>query len=132
MPVTSQTFLGGKPVYIDVNFGIGTNTFPELLYDTDAIRGSIYNILTTPVGTRAFVPEYGSLMYQFIHEPLDDISASHLEVFLIQALEKWEPRIEVVSSQTYVTITSNGFDVNISYILLSSKRQSNFEMSVSR
>lgn len=121
-----------NPIYIDLNQLFGLNTFPQLLNDEDAIRGSIYNIITTPIGSRAFVPEYGSRLYQFVQEPCDDITSSLLETFLIQAIEKWEPRVQILRDKTKVTPLSNGFNINLVYAILPSRKVSSFESVVSK
>lgn len=119
-----------KPIFIDVNMNFGQNSYPELLYDEDAIRNSLLNILTTPIGSRAFVPEYGSRLYKFLQEPIDPVTSVQIEELLIQAIIKWEPRVQVIRSKTKVTPSSNGFDILLTYYILPSKRVSNFEVNV--
>ena len=110
----------------------GRNSYPEILNNEDAVRGSIYNILTTPIGTRAFVPEYGSRLYQFIHEPVDAVTAVQIEILLIQALEKWEPRIQIIRNQTKVVPARDGFNITLTYFIKPSQRLSSFEMNITQ
>lgn len=130
--MSTQLPPGKKPVYVDINQSFTINSYPELLNDEDAVRGSIYNILTTPIGTRAWVPEYGSRLYQFVHEPIDQVTAVQLEVLLIQSLEKWEPRIQIIRDRTKVTPMSDGFNVALTYYIMPSQRISSFEIGVAQ
>jgi len=110
----------------------GKNTYPELVYDEDAIRGSIFNILTTPIGSRAFVPEYGSRLYSFIQKPIDNISTQQIFVFLVQAIQRWEPRVELIQSGSFVEKTEDGFFISLQYYILPVRRRSAFQLGVSR
>lgn len=132
LDIVSQKFQSTKPVYIDVNMMFGRNSYPELVYNEDAIRGSIFNLLTTPIGSRAFNPEYGSRLYHLLQEPKDAMTAKALFISVMQAISRWEPRVEVIQAQSSVFPTQDGFQINLSYYMNPSKRVSTFELEVGR
>lgn len=63
----------------------------------DRIRESIVDILSTRVGTRFFLPEYGSLIEELLFEPSDMLVIDAAKEYSMMALERWEPRIDVSS-----------------------------------
>jgi phage baseplate assembly protein W len=55
----------------------------------DEIRGCVYNVLVTPIGHRAELPEFGIAdpTFRMAGASLEDIEA---------AVEQWEPRADVL------------------------------------
>lgn len=99
-----QTSLDGA-IWIDVNTLLGMNGLPDRLPDEQSITFcSLVNLLNCPIGARSrtFQPEYGSLLYQLLQEPIDNGTATLIQVGFIQAIERWEPRIAIDYSQTQV------------------------------
>ncbi len=121
-----------KPTYVDLNFNVGTNSFSELLYDVDAIRNSLYNLFTTPIGTRVFVPEYGSHLYRMVYEPVDATSATELRVYVGKEVERWEPRVILLDKDILVQPVFGGFNINLTYTIRMTGVSSNFELTATR
>lgn len=115
--------------FLDINSNYDYNK-KELVSNMNAINNSIFNILSTPYGSRSFRPTYGSKLQRFVHEPMDDITAMQIKSFLMDALGKWEPRIEVDFHSTSVTpIDSGGFKVVVVYVVPSLSVSSSTSMS---
>jgi len=121
-----------NPTFTDLNILFGVNVYPELLYDEDVIRQSIYMILTTPVGTRLFRPDYGSQLFNLLYEPRDDISEVEVEILLTQSIEKWEPRVIIDPEKTKVININNGFSIDLHYTIRATNRQSNLSVNALR
>lgn len=106
-----------RVVWLDVNTGIDQNGKPDLLPNIRALFNSLFNLFQCPVGARGpiFEPEYGSILPFMLHEPLDIISATKIKAGLIQAVQRWEPRVEVLLSQTRVVpdFNRNAFNVRL-------------------
>lgn len=63
------------------------------VYDTEAIKNSIKNILLTPVGTMPGKPDFGSRLLE-IPFSQNDLSTKILVARVVyEALVRWEPRI---------------------------------------
>ncbi|MCM1220754.1 MAG: GPW/gp25 family protein [Lachnospiraceae bacterium] len=71
--------------------GIVTNT------GADRLHQSIFYILSTIPGERFFLPEFGSKLYLLLFEPNDYILRDMIQVYVKEALDRWEPRITVLS-----------------------------------
>lgn len=109
-------------VWSDVNTLLGEGFNQDLLPNELAIRNSIYNLFRCPIGARGpiFQPDYGCSLYRLLHEPLDYITANKIRITAIQALQRWEPRInvDVARSQVHPDFVNALFQVSIVYTLV--------------
>lgn len=120
-------------IYRDVNTLVGQTADSELVDNEKAIKNSLYNILTTPLGSRYRRPDYGSRLWQFIQEPSDDTTAFQLETYLVQSIERWEPRVQLIRDQTRVTpLPTGGFDIQITFTIPKLNTISGLGLVVSR
>ena len=112
-------------VWLDVNTLIGQSSKSDLLPNVSAINNSLYNLFRCPIGARGpiFNPEYGASLYRILHEPFDYITANKIRVVLIQAVQRWEPRIDVDVGNTGVALDfSQGvFVCTIAYTLVATQ-----------
>ena len=79
----------------------------KLLTDEAHLRQSIRMILTTPLRTRVMRPEFGSEVPRLIAAPMTAETELRIYAATIDALAKWEPRIEVQQVQI-VERSANG------------------------
>lgn len=114
--------------WIDVNSRFTLDANPDRLPDVLAIANSLYNLLNCPIGARSriFQPEYGTMLYQFLQEPLDNSTAKKIRIAFLQAIARWEPRITVDFSNSYVLpdMSLPGYNVRIAYSLNLNQKQS--------
>lgn len=102
----TENFLGRGlkfPVMIDKGTGGFTCSAgaipyytPGIAEDLEKIKGSVEHILTTPIGTRYFNPSFGSNLANLAFEPNDIVLTDLLRVGIVEALQTWEPRINVL------------------------------------
>ena len=84
-------------VYKDTNeFYDGIKDKIPELYNIDVIFQSIQNILTTPKGTRAFLPEFGCDLEQYLFELDTDVVRELILTEIFEAINKWEPRVKMI------------------------------------
>lgn len=68
------------------------------LIDGDAeIRQALLMLLSTTPGERVMRPDYGCDLRRLAFMPNDDTTAGLAMHFIRQAVERWEPRIDVVA-----------------------------------
>lgn len=79
------------PMRVDQRGGIG------LAQADDHIDQSIALILATAPGERAMRPDFGCELHSFTFEAIDVIAVERIEGHVRRALDRWEPRIEVLS-----------------------------------
>ena len=87
-------------VYSDISLSFSkhpvTNDIGKIT-NVSAITNAMRNILTTRLGERPFEPDYGSRIYDSLFELVDTISLDLLASAAREALEFWEPRIEILN-----------------------------------
>jgi len=122
--------------WIDANSQFTVNGMPDRLPDVLAVQNSLYNIFNCAIGARAriFQPEYGSMWYEFLQEPIDQTTANKMQIAQIQAIARWEPRITVDFSNSYINpnLSLPGYDVRIAFSLnlTSTKQNITFQVVV--
>lgn len=111
-------------VWLDINTRLGEGFNQDLLPNVLAINNSIYNLFRCPIGARGpiFQPEYGTSLIRLLHEPLDYITAHKIRMVSIQAIQRWEPRVDVDVARSTVQPDFNlpGFNVSIVYTIVAS------------
>lgn len=61
------------------------------------LRQSVRDILTTPIGSRVMLREYGSQIFQLVDAPLNRSTIMDLYAATADALKRWEPRLRLTS-----------------------------------
>lgn len=105
--------------WVDVNTLFTQNAYPDRLPDLQSIMWcSLVNLFNCPIGARGriFQPTYGSMWYQFLQEPVDEVTAAAMRIAMIQSIQLWEPRITLDMNNTYITpvLSLPGYTVRIS------------------
>ena len=88
--------------------------------DASAIKQSIVNLLLTNKGERPFNPDYGSDIRSYLFEPLDYATAGQVSASIEGTLAEFEPRIDVLSIETYPKFDDNAFSVELEYAIVGS------------
>ena len=98
-------------IFLDLSPTIGLTVEPDLLENIKAIRSSFWNILTTPIGTRYRLEAFGSVLMWILNDPGDATTALQIRAATIQALSRWETRVNI--SDLNITVTPSGVDTYI-------------------
>jgi phage baseplate assembly protein W len=67
-----------------------------LASDEEKIAQSIRIILSTPIGQRVMRPTFGSRLHELIFAPMNPETFGLAEMYVQDALNFWEPRIQVL------------------------------------
>jgi phage baseplate assembly protein W len=67
-----------------------------MVEDDLAVRQSVLLLLSTTPGERVMRPEYGCSLNQLIFSPNDDTTAGLAVHFVREAIQRWEPRAEIL------------------------------------
>lgn len=76
------------------------------LSESDHIKQSVRDILTTPIGSRIMRREYGSELIDLIDQPHNEATRLRMIAATVHALTLWEPRIKI----TRINIDNPQFD----------------------
>ena len=87
------------------------------LNESQAIRTSIINIVSTSPGELAFRGDFGSRLKRFLFEPLTPIAATAIQSEVITVLQNKEPRIIVRDVEIYPDETEQGLMIRVIYTI---------------
>jgi phage baseplate assembly protein W len=101
----------GKPVYRAIRFvhpdldaeqdfsglGFSRQGGMAMVQDEPAVRQAILLLLSTRPGERVMRPEYGCEISRLLFSPNDDTTAGLAIHYVRRALERWEPRVEIIA-----------------------------------
>ena len=68
----------------------------DMVDDHDSVRQAILLLLSTMPGERVMRPDYGCQLHRLTFSPNDETTAGLAIHYVRQALDLWEPRIEVL------------------------------------
>jgi len=109
----ARNFLGKGwkyPVEVDRAGGIAQSELDE------SIRQSIHIIIGTAPGERVMRPAFGCSIHDLVYAPNNINTATLAAHFCIEALTKWEPRIEEVEASADPSPGNpNRLDISIKY-----------------
>lgn len=74
------------------------------------IKSNLIHLLLTRKGSRYYLPDFGSNLYQYVFEPLDDIVIGKIEDEINDAVERYIPNLKISN------ITIERFYDNIEYV----------------
>jgi len=83
-------------------------------YETD-IQQSIRIILGTAPGERVMRPDFGAGLKTLIFEPMNTTTAALAQYNVLQALTKWEPRIDSVTVNVTPQPSTGSLQIDIRY-----------------
>lgn len=87
-----QNYLG-----TGLSFPLQTNVQGGLKLSAEAqkVKESIWLILRTDLGERVYRPDFGCRLSELAFAPLNNDTLLRIRLYVLEALQTWEPRIEV-------------------------------------
>ncbi|WP_443478064.1 GPW/gp25 family protein [Novosphingobium aerophilum] len=98
----------------------GMSTSGKPLSGDDHLVQSITDIVTTPIGSRVMLRDYGCLLFDLIDRPANRADLLLAAMAVTLAITRWEPRIAVTqvtfegdlaAGQAVMNVTGNRTDV---------------------
>ena len=100
------------PLRVDRRGGVA------LSRDNDDVQEAIALILGTAPGERPMRPEFGCGVHDYIFESVDAYALGRIEYEILVALDRWEPRIEVLAIEFDLSNSDRGeLMIDITYQL---------------
>lgn len=81
---------------------LGANQCVALTNYENEIEQAIRIILGTAPGERIMRPDFGSRLHELVFEPLNNETIERVRIYVIDALERWEPRITIIKVETMI------------------------------
>lgn len=80
----------------EAGFHLSARGSIELVEGRDLVRQALLLLLSTVPGERVMRPEYGCDLHRLLFSPNDDTTAGLAIHYVRQAIERWEPRAEIL------------------------------------
>ena len=92
-------------------------------FENQEIKADLIHLLLTRKGSRYFLPDFGTRLYEYIFNPLDGLSFGDIESDIRVACETYMPNLLITSVKVYAAsdeefetvVLSNGAIVNNTY-----------------
>lgn len=116
----SETWLDQAKSFLGVGWAFPPDTAPdgniaEAVYEDD-IRQAIRIIMFTNPGERLMRPDFGAGLESFVFEPVSTTTMASIGRQVEQALNLWEPRIDVLEVKTSTDASErNKLLIDVSY-----------------
>jgi phage baseplate assembly protein W len=108
------------PLQVDRRGGIA------LARDEQDIDQAIQLILGTAPGERPMRPEFGCGVHDFVFDSIDATTIGRMEEAIREALDRWEPRIQVQSVEFDLSNSANGLlAIDIGYTVRATNTERN-------
>lgn len=99
---------------LDLSFGLHPQTKDVLKkVGVNAIKQSLKNLLYTQLGEGKFQPYKGSIIYQLLFEPLDQITIAALDRTIEHTIQNYEPRVTLNLIQIVPDVENRAVTVSI-------------------
>ena len=87
----------------------------QLSAEEPNIEESIVIILRTSIGERVYRPNFGSRLSELVFEPLNIQTLLLIRLYVEEAIETWEPRINLIEVRTDPDPVKGKVDIEIVY-----------------
>jgi hypothetical protein len=133
MAITMNAFRFVHPDVNETQAGLhfGTSGGIALATEEESIRQALLLLLTTIPGERVMRPDYGCDLYRLLFSPNDDTTAGLAIYYVRRAVERWEPRVDVLEvDATRHPEVDNCLNILLSYRIRQSLRMDSLVLPI--
>ncbi len=98
----------------------------------NAVKASIRNIILTRKGSRRMRPEFASDLWDYIFEPMDEITAQSIGEEALETIEKWDSRVIVENIHVSPIYERNLYNIQVTFRLKNSNVTDQVEIILER
>ena len=89
----------------------------KVAVDYEAIQNSINNMFLFAKGERIIQPEFGNSLYEYLYEPVNELTAKKLGKAVVKMIEDWEPRVNILNVDVQAYPDDNLFYISVTYTI---------------
>lgn len=115
-----QTLKKGSHVYSDIPSNFAKSVISNDLsacYDLKAIQNSLSGIIMSVKGESPFYPEFGCNISNLLFENMNVVTAYSIKNAILEAVNKYEPRVEISNVTVDPIYDENQYNISIYYKL---------------
>lgn len=127
----AQINISRQPDYSDLDLDFKINPITGDINKkkgADAVKRSIRNLIFTNYYERPFKMEIGSGVPRLLFDNVDIITASSIQDAIKILINTYERRVQLLDVSVYADIDNNGFNVQLSYIILNTETPASFNL----
>jgi phage baseplate assembly protein W len=98
----------------------------------EAVKQSVRNLVLTSYYERPFHPEIGSPVYSLLFDNIDVNTRNFLKTSIIQLIENYEPRVEVIDVLVDVDPSNNALSIDILFKIINTTNPITINVLVDR
>lgn len=90
----------------------------DMVEGAASVRQALLMLLATRPGERVMRPNYGCNLHRLVFSPNDDTTAGLIIHYVRQAIERWEPRIEIIhldATQSQDAASPGALEITLEY-----------------
>ena len=122
-------------IYSDLDFNFTAHPVTKDLvrrYDEDAVKTALKNLILTRNFERPFHSEIGSPIRALLFEPATPMLGVMLKQAIIDVINNFEPRVNLIDVYTNVNDDSNSIEVTIQFKLVNTERPLTLDLTLER
>lgn len=104
----------------------------QLVYDTEAVKRSIINLIKTTAYERPFQPMIGSHVYHLLFEQMDTQTLLFARQLIENTVKLNEPRAKILDVQLSAAPDDNGVNITIIFSMLNSQAPVTLELLLTK
>ena len=97
-----------------------------------AVKQAVKNLLLTNFSEKPFLPNFGGDLNAMLFRLSTEIDDAGLEKRISNAIESYEPRVQILNINTVVSPDNNDVRVTVSFLILSTLQQESVELNLTR
>ena len=118
---------------LDLNFTAHPVTKDIVLrYDENAVKTSLKNLILTSNFERPFHSEIGSPIKRLLFEPVTPMLGVVLKRAIVDTVNNYEPRVELLNVDVLVAENSNSIGVTIEFKIVNTERPLSLDLVLER
>jgi len=109
---------------------IGVNGDFKQVFGKDAICTQIRNLLMTPLGTYPFDPNYGSLLYKQLFEPMNDVTENQIYYEVRDRIMQYVEGVTVESVNVDWKVKNKACTIDVYLYILDEENRTKLSLDV--
>lgn len=122
-------------IFSDLDFNFTAHPVTKDLvrrYDEEAVKAALKNLILTRNFERPFHSEIGSPIRALLFEPATPMTGVILKQAIIDVINNFEPRVNLIDVSTNVNEDSNDINVSIEFKIVNTERPVTLDLTLER
>jgi len=118
---------------LDMDFGMNPNTKDvDRLFDEEAIKRSIRNLILTNRNERFFRPNISGGIRNLLFEPATPVTATLIQQQIVDVIAENEPRASLIDVTVKTSQDGNAFDVSVVFQIRNNEQPTRVVVALER